>query len=397
MKLSLLLLFPLWLFATSLPTLIENAKSAHLSLKAIEQKLSALENEYDASRNFANPELLLSVSDIQLKEITNRSLEPMQYSAINLKQKIPYFGKRDANSAKVNAKKEIMVYTLQEAKVKLVEAVKITAYTIWQVEEEMKITDEYIKITNQTIDVNTAYSSSETKYNMGIMSAQLKLSQLKIKKNGLQSAREGLYKKISYLSSMNVDSIEMSMNISEPKTLRHYQDSTTQNKAYKIKEAQTKKANATLKVAELASFIDPSVQVGYYRRESFEDYVSVGIGFSLPIYGTETSKEEASRKLLLAQKSETSDFEKLLSAQVEAAYAKLLYTYKEYAIINDDSLPQLKHMFALSSASIKNGSDLFVYIELLQKKLALEEQSIDAVASYYKTLASLEALMGDLR
>lgn len=397
MKPYLILLLPLWLCATSLPTLIENAKSAHLSLKVIKQKLSALENEYDATHNFENPELLLSISDIQFTEITNRSLEPMQYEALSLKQKIPYFGKRDANGEKVNAKKEIMNYTLQEAKVKLVEAVKIAAYSIWQIEEEIKITQKYLTLTNQTIEINSAYSGSAAKYNMGMMSAELNLSQLKIKKNRLQNECKSLYKKIGYLSAMKVDSIEMPMKLSEPKMIQEYQDVQRENKVYKIKEAQTKKAKAELKIAKLASFIDPSVQVGYYHRESYEDYVSVGVGFSLPVYGTEVAKEEASRKLLLAQKSEMSDFKNSLDAKIEMSYAKLLYAYKEYTIIKNDSLPQLKHMFALSATSIKNGSDLFVYIDLLQKKLALEEQSIAAVALYYKTLASLEAMKGEMK
>lgn len=396
MKLYIILLLPLWLGATQLSTLIENAKNTHLSLSAIEQKLSALDDEYDASRNFANPELSLSVSDIQLKDASNRSIEPMQYSAINIKQKIPFFGKRDANSAKVNAEKERINFTLEDAKVKLVEALKVTAYTIWQVEQEIKITNDYIKLTNQNIDLYTSYAVSENKSHMGIMSAELALSELKIKKNRFESMLEGLYKKVSYLSAMEVSSVELDMKISEPKSIAYYQDMISQNSAYKIKEAQTKEAGAELKVKELASYVDPSVQVGYYQRKSFEDYVNVGVAFSLPIYGTEKSQEEASRKLLLASKSQMNDYKNSLGADIEATYAKLLYAYKTYNIIQNDSMPELTHMFDLSSSSIKNGSDLFDYIDLLQKKLSLDEQSIDAVATYYKTLASLEAMIGEM-
>ncbi len=45
------------------------------------------------------------MSDIQLRDISNRSLEPMQYTALNVNQKIPYFGKRDAASQKIEAQK----------------------------------------------------------------------------------------------------------------------------------------------------------------------------------------------------------------------------------------------------------------------------------------------------
>lgn len=396
MKRYLLLFFPLWLGATPLATLIENAKNTHISLNAIEQKLSSIDDEYDASRNFTNPELSLSVGDIQFKDPTNRSIEPMQYSSISLKQKIPYFGKRDANSEKITAKKEKLSFSLEEAKVKLIEALKTTAYSIWQIEENIKITKENIKLTDQNIDLYTSYSSSDNRSHMGIMSAELSLSELKIKKIKLESILTGLYKKVSYLSAMDVSSVELNMKMDRPKTLQYFQDATNQNSTYKLKEAATKEAAAELKIKELASYVDPSVQVGYYHRESFEDYLSVGIAFSLPIYGTEKSQEEASRKLLLANKSEVSDFQNSLSAEIEEAYARLLYAHKTYTIIQNDSLPKLSHMFDLTSSSIQNGADLFLYIELLQKKLSLDEQSIDAVALYFKTLASLEAMRGEM-
>lgn len=394
MKALALILLPLLLSATSLSTLIESAKAKHISLEAIQKRLSAIDNEYEVSRNFADPELSLSLSDIQLDDTTNRSIEPMQYSAINVKQKIPYFGKRDAASKKVDAKKAKVGFTLTQAKVKLVESIKVTAYEIWQVEQQLKITDEYIKLTRQNIELYTAYSTSDTKAHMGIMSAELSLSQLKIKRSKLQSILTGLYRKISYLSAIKVDSLEVEMQVIEPRELAFYIDVSRDSSAYKIKEAMLKEAQADVKVKELAGNIDPFVQVGYFYRESFEDYININVGFALPIYGTQDSKEEASRKLSLAAKSEVVDFENSLHTKVTTQYARLQDSYRIYNIIEKESLPQIEHMFDLTNTSIKSGSDLFIYIELLAKKLRLEEQSIQAVASYYKITASLDALTG---
>ncbi|WP_415396977.1 TolC family protein [Sulfurimonas sp. CS5] len=394
MKALALILLPLLLSATSLSTLIESAKANHISLEAIQKRLSAIDNEYEVSRNFADPELSLSISDIQLDDTTNRSIEPMQYSAINVKQKIPYFGKRDAASKKVDAKKAKVAFTLTQAKVNLVESIKLTAYGIWQVEQQLKITDDYIKLTRQNIELYTAYSTSDTKAHMGIMSAELSLSQLKIKRSKLQSILTGLYRKISYLSAIKVDSLEVEMQVIEPRELAFYIDVSRDSSAYKIKEAMLKEAQADVKVKELAGNIDPFVQVGYFYRESFEDYININVGFALPIYGTQDSKEEASRKRSLAAKSEVVDFENSLHTKVATQYARLQDSYRIYNIIEKESLPQIEHMFDLTNTSIKSGSDLFIYIELLAKKLRLEEQSIQAVASYYKITASLDALTG---
>lgn len=394
MKAFILLFLPLLLSATSLSTLIESAKANHTSLDAIEKRLSAVDNEYEVSRNFADPELSLSVSDIQLRDASNRSIEPMQYTALNLKQKIPYFGKRDAASKKVEAKKQKISLTLEDAKVQLVKAVKLTAYSIWQIEQQLKITDDYIKLTRQNIELYTAYSTSDTKAHMGIMSAELSLSQLKIKHSKLQSQLTGLYKKLGYLSAMDVKSVELSMEMRQPDDLAYYLEATDESSAYKAKVAMVKEADADVKVKELAKNVDPFVQVGYFYREAFEDYMNVNVGFALPIYGTQDSKEEASRKLFLATKSEAADFKNSLDSQISEYYAALQDSYRVYTIIAKESMPQIEHMFDLTNTSIKSGSDLFMYIDLLAKKLLLDEQSIKAVASYYRATASLDALIG---
>jgi LAS superfamily LD-carboxypeptidase LdcB len=394
MKALALLILPLLLSATSLSSLIESAKASHTSLEAIQKRLSAVDNEYEVSRNFADPELSLSLSDIQLDDPTNRSIEPMQYSAVNLKQKIPYFGKRDAASKKVDAKKEKIASTLEDAKVQLVKSIKLTAYSIYQVEQQLKITDDYIKLTRQNIELYTAYSTSDTKAHMGIMSAELSLSQLKIKHSKLQSLLSALYKNVSYLSAMDVKSLELSLEMQEPHKLAYYLDATDKSSAYKIKKALVKEADAELKVKELAKNVDPFIQVGYFYREAFEDYVNINVGFALPIYGTQDSKEQASRKLSLASKSEAQDFKNSLDSKIVQEYEKLQDSYRVYNIIENESLPQIEHMFDLTNTSIKSGSDLFIYIELLGKKLRLDEQSIEALSAYYKANASLDALIG---
>ena len=397
MKLYIILLLPVWLFSESLSTLIENAKNSHSSLKTIEQRVSAIDNEYDISRNFSDPIFSFSMSDIQFSDPSNRSLEPMQYTAVNFQQKIPYFGKRDAQSRKISAKKQKVSLSLEQTKVKLVKGIKITAYSIWQIEEELKITDEYIKLTKQNIELYSAYASSDTKSHMSIMSAEMALSELKIKKSRLDGALVGFYKHLSYLSAMEVDSVEMDMEVKPLKDLSFYTQGKTQNISYKIKAATLREANEDIKVKELSSYVDPVVKVGYYYREAFEDYANIGIAFSLPIYSTQESNTQKSRKLALASKSEIVDIDNKNLAFIEQTYAKLEDSYRVYDIIQNQSMPQIEHMFELSSSSIKNGDELFIYIKLLEQKLSLDEKSIRVVTAYHKNIARLDALIGEMR
>ncbi len=117
----------------------------------------------------------------------------------------------------------------------------------------------------------------------------------------------------------------------------------------------------------------------------------------MPIYGTQNSKEQISRKTALSYKSEAVDFKNHLNSKISTMYANLKDSYRIYNIINKESLPQIQHMADLSSTSVKNGAELFVYTQILEKKLILDEQSINSVAAYHKYTAHLDALIGELK
>lgn len=397
MKLLLSLTLPVWLLAVPLERLIENAKSNHVSLKSIEQRVSAIDNELVISRNFSDPIVSLTLSDIQFDDISNRSIEPMQYTALNVQQKIPYFGKRDALSNKIKAKKERVTLSLDAMKVKLVREIKMTAFSIWQREEELKITDAYIKLTKQNIELYSAFTSSDSKSHMSIMSAEMALSELKIKKSRLNSILRGLYEKLAYFSQMEVLSVEMPTTVYKPKKLEFYTQIKNTNISYKIKEATLDEAREEIKVKEMNSLVDPIVKVGYFQRNSFEDYVNIGVSFSIPVYGTQDTMTQKARKLALASKSEIADFDKLLISDISKVHSKLESSYEIHNIIQHQSMPQIEHMFDLSSSSIKSGDELFLYIELLGKKLSLDEKNIAVIAEYHRNLATLDALVGEMK
>jgi hypothetical protein len=70
--------------------------------------------------------------------------------------------------------------------------------------------------------------------------------------------------------------------------------------------------------------------------------------------------------------------------------------HETYHIVHDEALPQVAHMFELTSSSISTGGDLFKYIGILVQKLKLEQKSIAAVASYNKARAKISELSGEL-
>jgi outer membrane protein TolC len=397
MRLFLLMVLPLYLGAVTLDAVIEQALHTHGSLQAIEERLNAEDHRISATRNFANPEIAFALNDIQFDDISDRAREPMQTTSVMLKQKFPSFGKRDAATQYSRARKKVTASTLEEAKVKLVEQIKVTAYSIWEAEEELRVIDQYMQVTRQSIDLNTAYTSTRTTSHMGIMSAELALSKLKIKKQRYQSRRKALYAKLGYLAAQPVANLEIELHVQQPAKMAFYLSQLTNNRGYAMESSEATAAQSRVKVEELSGNVDPALQVGYFYRQEFKDYVNVALSMALPIYGSESDNTEAAREMALSAASMRRDYLERLKGEMAGHYAQLEEAYSIYSIIREESMPQIEHMFDLTSASVQSGQELFVYIDLLKQKLALDEQLIGATLRFNRAEAALEAMIGEMR
>ena len=394
MKVYILLMLPLFLSATPISILIQHTKNSHLSIKAIEYRILSINYQYKATKNFKDPVISLGLSDIQFQDSTNRSLEPMQYSSVNFQQSIPFFGKRVANGKKILAKEQIAKMDLQQTMVTLVKGIKITSYTIWQAEQLLDITKQYISLTKQDIKLYTAYSSSESSSHIQMIAARLFLSELQIKQSNLQAVIKGLYKKLSYLSNMDVLHVKLNMKIYKLKPMGYYLKDVASNKEYKLKQAALREADADVRIKKLAYYPDPYVKVGYYHRQRFKDYAGITVGFSLPIYGTQHLNEEQSQAMVLSKNSNVLNFKSDLTARIKRVYADTQSSYKIYNILTNQSIPQVQDLQHVSNAYISNGTSLFVYIDTLKRQFILKERQIIANASYHRRLATLNALIG---
>ena len=115
------------------------------------------------------------------------------------------------------------------------------------------------------------------------------------------------------------------------------------------------------------------------------------------MYGTEDLKEEMVKVEKLAVLSQREDILRAVNTELQAYHAQMLSSYEIYHIIQDDSLPQISHMFEVTNSSISTGSDLFKYIDVLFDKLSLERKSINAVANYHRSFAQISALLGETK
>jgi len=393
--LSILLIFGV-LQAQSIDQLVKTSLKEHPSLKTIQHRLSAMDERIAKSQKWANPDLSLTISDIQFRKPLGRSEERMQYHAINVKQKFPWFGKLDARKIYAKEQKHVVLHSYEAARTALALQVRTTAYSIKELEARIGVLHRYRQLAKQNIKLYTDMISTDNMSHADSISAELSLSRIEIRQERYRSLLQAQKEKLAYLVQRKITKISDTLNIKRPVSLNYYLKRLSRNPAYHMKLAQNRVANANKALVDMEVHPDPYVKVGYFNRPDFPDYATVTIGMSLPLYGTEKLNSEIARKEALSSVSASLDYKAFLKSEIRSNYAKLKEAYRIYNIIQRKSLPQLGHMLELSASSIEEGADLFTYTNILEQKLALEEESISMKAEYLRTKARLKALIGGL-
>ena len=385
-----LLLLSISLHAQTLSQIIELSLSKSPSLESINARLQANKYALDIADQFKNPELLITKNSLN-------SSEKMSQSVATIKQQIPFYGKRDSKEKIVLAQDALLEEQLNDAKVTLVERIKNEAYTIWELQELDNIIEQYIELTKQNVELYETYTSIDDNQHMGIMKAELSLSDLKIQRSALKAKILTAYARLSYLSATTVKNLDITLEMGEkpenPQTSLLLQN----NPKLLIKEKEIQKQDAKVALTDLESYPDLNLMGSYAYRENYENYFTLGIGISLPIYGTEDAQTQEQKALKLSVQAQQADTKIALDAELNVYTAQMLSSYEIYHIVQDEALPQVAHMFELSSSSISTGGDLFKYIDVLFQKLSLEKKSIIALGNYKRSQAKIAQLSGALQ
>ena len=380
--------------ATSVNKLVNLSLRNNHSLKAIKHKISAQNIQIKKSQILQNPNLAMTLSDIQFNNPFSRTLEPMQTNSISIKQQFISKSKLKAFKRFELSTKRVILNSLQIAKVELAKRVRLSAYTIKEIEDRISILYRYKKLIKQNIELYTSYASTDNKSHLSSMSSSLILSKIKIEIERLKSILNIQKSSLRYLVGKKINTISINDRIKRLNSLKYYLKKSYNNKTYRQKLSKLKRAKANKKIADLSINPDPYVKVGYYNRPNYADYTTVSIGLSLPIYGREKLNSQIAKRAILESTSSRLDYILIVKSEIRAEYSRLKEAYKIYNIIKNDSLKELAHMFELSQSNIQNGGDFFVYTSLLEQKLTLEEQLISVKAQYFRSKVKLNSLIG---
>jgi len=380
--------------AQSIDSLINYSMKKHHSLQSIKHHLLSMDERISKSQKWENPDISATINDIQFRKPLSRDEERMQYQALNFKQKIPWFGKLSARKIFAEENKHVLIHTLEAAQVQLAYNIRSTAYTLMELEVRTAILRQYISLVKQNIKLYTDTIATDNMSHADSIEATIALSKIEIRLESYQSLYQVQKEKLHYLVQKKVKNISNKLSITKPKPLSYYLEGVRKNPNYHQRLAKHDVAKANKKLVDLEIHPDPYVKVGYFNRIDSPDFASITVGMSLPIYGTEELNSEIAKLEALSSKSDALDYKAYVKSEIQTQYVKLKEAYKIYTIIQNKSLPQLEHMLELSSSAIEEGSDLFTYTKILEKKLLLEEERISIIATFMRTQAKLKSLIG---
>jgi len=393
---SLFLLFLMLMLAEaqSIHQLIQYSIKKHPSLKSIEHRLLAMDERIEKSQKWTNPDLSFTINDIQFRQPLGRAAERMQYQAINFKQKFPWYGKLNARKKVAKEEKHVVLHSLTSAQVALAYNIRMTSYTIKELEARIHILNRYMHLAKQNIELFTNYIATDTMSHEDSINAELSLSNIEIRSERYKSILKSQKEKLNYLIQRKIRKISDTLKIKKPKSLYYYLKKIKKNPQYHMRLAKHDVAIANKNLTDMEKHPDPYVKIGYFNRTDFPDYATISVGISLPIYGTEKLNSEITQKEALATQSESIDYKSFLESEIRVNYVKLTEAYRIYNIIQHKSLPQLNHMLELSISAIEEGASLLTYTNTLEQKLALEEERISIMATFMRTDAKLKSLIG---
>ncbi|HFQ60849.1 MAG TPA: TolC family protein [Epsilonproteobacteria bacterium] len=380
--------------AQSIHQLIQYSMKKHPSLKSIKHRLMSMDERIEKSQKWANPDLSFTINDIQFRKPLGRTAERMQYQAVNFKQKFPWFGKLDARKKVAQEQKDVVFHSLTSAQVELAYKIRMTSYTIKELEARIHILKRYMHLAKQNIELFTQYIATDAMSHADSVNAELSLSNIEIRAQRYISILKSQKEKLNYLVQRRIKNISDTLKIKKPKSLYYYLAQLKKNPQYHMKLAKYDVARARKNLIDMDKHPDPYVKVGYFNRPDYPDYATISVGVSLPIYGTEELNSEIAQKEALASQSESIDYKSFLDSEIRVNYVKLTEAYRIYNIIQHKSLPQLNHMLELSASAIEEGASLLTYTNTLEQKLALEEERISIMAEFMRTQAKLKSLTG---
>ncbi len=366
-------------FATTFDEIINSTLKNNFEIKEIKKSIDLRKQNIILNNTWKNPTLSFGINDIHFDEPLKRDKEAMQTQFISFSQIIPTNNKLQKKTKIAQIDKEIAKLSLKEKELSLISKIYEYGYSLIITQKKIDLLNEYQTNTKELEEIALVlYESSKTKQ-MVPLNAKLLNSKLQTQKENLIFKLDSLKLKLKELTYKDIETIHASL---EKKSyhVENIDNHPTILKLKKLIEKQNKIAN----FQNAKKTPDIKLNIGYFQRDSKEDYTSISLSFELPIRDREkieVAKANYKASMLHDKLQTTKQF---FETKIKTLAKKMEKSYKNYEILLHDMLSQKEYIGQNITLHAELGHmDSIDLIQNINDSINLEIMALDELESYF--------------
>ncbi len=380
-------------FSQELDVIVKDALKKNYEIKQIQKAILFDEQDIALSTTWKDPIFSAGLNDVQFDDPFKRDKEAMQTQFISISQIVPTNGKLSKKELIFKEQKNISKLKLKEKKLKLASNIRELGYSFIITQKKIKLLKEYQKNTKELEDVAyMLYESGGIKQTIPL-NAKLLNSKLQIQMQNLEYRLKSLKLKLEELTYKEIDLVEASLEKRDDLNI----DIKTHPAILALK-TEVKKQNAVAKLKRAEKIPDVKFNVGYFQRDSRNDYLSASVNFPLPLRGTQEKQESKAKYRALMSEDRLESLKITFKSKIDLFYEQMQTAYNNYEILQNDMKGQKEYIgqnLALhAQLGHLNSIDL---IQNINDTISLEMLALDELENYFNSYAKSLYFTGELQ
>jgi len=388
-----------------LAQLVAEAQQNNPDLQAARERWEMAGHKIVPAQTLEDPMLGFAFSNYPVDTLQSDQT-PMTGNELKLSQNFPFPGKLAAKGEVAEQQALWNKAAYEDARLQLTRQVKDAYYRLY-------FQDQAIAVTEENLEVLASFISlTKTRYEVGkglqqdLLKAQVEQSKQLDKLLGLRQMRSSTLAMLNRLLARPADSpLELVAEPQlapvgyDPEQLR--QAAREHRPMFAAFDSLIGRYESQRKLAKLDSYPNFNLWTSYRFRDDGlgdggTDFVSAGVGLTLPIWREKRSEEvaEADSGIRMARR-QLEEFGNQVDAGIRDLYAQLERNRDQAQLFATGIIPQAQQAFDASLTAYQVGKVEF--LNLLDGLMTLYRYQLDyqrALADYQRNLAGLEAAAG---
>jgi hypothetical protein len=365
------------------------------SLQIVQSKIKILHQNELLSLKWSNLVVGLGANDLLLSDFFARDKEPMQTHFITLSQNIPIGNKLTLKRDLFSKEKDIQLSLLEDKRVKYNSLIVsyLSQYVI--LSEKIKLLSELKKNIKEMTSLQQTKFKLKNINQISIIKNKNKILEIQLNIQKISSKKEILKLKLENISYSKIDTI--SYNLESMSIAKYDIDNMLINNNMYIALNKTIKKNThNILLQDSLKNSNLKLNVGYYQRSEFDDYLAFSVSSALSIYGTENIKISKAKEEKINSQLKLNKFKNSFMIKVKTLLTNMKLAKLNFDLINSKILNNNKSIRRLlKSSSVQMGLNTLSQIkndnDIIRKKLQANQEKMN----FYKNKSNLAYYQGD--